>query len=89
MPTSGSCGVLEVDTDVLDLEELLDAGSTPFSAESRRLGAEETFDLVIFSSYEITERAPYLGEMWLCLGEPTWKPLDRHSVEVLIGQPLR
>jgi len=24
-------------------------------------GAEETFELVVFSSYEVVERAPYLG----------------------------
>ncbi len=49
----------------------------------------ETFDLVIFSGYEITERAPYLGEGRLTIGEPTWKRLNRASVEVLIGGPLR
>jgi hypothetical protein len=49
----------------------------------------ETFDLVIFSTYEITERAPYLGESRYTIGEPTWKRLDRASVETLIGEPLR
>ena len=49
----------------------------------------ETFDLVIFTSYEITERAPYLGESRYSIGEPTWKRLDRASVETLIGEPLR
>jgi len=48
-----------------------------------------TFDLVIFSSYEITERAPYLGEGRLSIGRPTWKALDRASVETLIGEPLQ
>jgi hypothetical protein len=38
---------------------------------------QETFDLVVFSSYKLEERVPYLGE-------PTWKPLDRASVESLI-----
>src|SRR5918999_602643 len=37
------------------------------------------FDLVIFSGYEITERAPYLGEGRVSIGDPTWKPLDRQS----------
>jgi hypothetical protein len=48
-----------------------------------------TFDLVIFSSYEITERAPYLGEGRLSIGRPTWKALERASVETLIGGPLQ
>src|SRR5215211_2327082 len=48
-------------------------------------GTSETFELVVFSSYEIMERAPYLGEMKLTIGEPTWKRLDRATVEVLVG----
>jgi hypothetical protein len=46
---------------------------------------EETFELVAFSSYEVTERAPYLGETRAWIGDATWKPLDRTSVEVLMG----
>jgi hypothetical protein len=50
-------------------------------------GGEETFDLVVFSNYEVIERAPYLGEtrVWIGEGEPTWKSLDRATVEVLVG----
>jgi len=48
-------------------------------------GGEETFELVVFSSYEVEERAPYLGETRAWIGEPMWKPLDRASVEVLVG----
>jgi hypothetical protein len=47
-------------------------------------GGEETFELVVFSSYEVTERAPYLGETRLTIGEPTWKALDRKTVEALL-----
>jgi hypothetical protein len=46
---------------------------------------QETFDLVVFSSYEVAERAPYLGETRARIGDATWKPLDRASVEVLLG----
>ncbi len=48
-------------------------------------GGEETFELVAFSSYEVTERAPYLGETRAWIGDATWKRLDRVSVEVLVG----
>ena len=48
-------------------------------------GGEETFDLVVFSSYEVTERAPYLGETRAWVGDATWKPLDRTTVEILVG----
>jgi hypothetical protein len=47
-------------------------------------GGEEVFELVVFSSYEVAERAPYLGETRAWTGEPTWKPLDRASVESLV-----
>jgi hypothetical protein len=48
-------------------------------------GGEETFELVDFFSYEVTERAPYLGETRVWIEGPTWKPLDRASVEILVG----
>jgi hypothetical protein len=46
---------------------------------------QESFELVVFSSYEITERAPYLGETRAWIGDATWKMLDRPTVEVLVG----
>jgi hypothetical protein len=51
-------------------------------------GHSETFELVVFSSYEVKERAPYLGETRLTIGEPVWKTLDRESVEALVGQEV-
>jgi len=51
-------------------------------------GGAETFDLVVFSSYEVTERAPYLGERRTWIGDATGKPLERASVEALVGGKL-
>ena len=51
-------------------------------------GTSGTFELVVFSSYEVKERAPYLGETRPPIGEPTWKSLDRESVEALVGQEV-
>jgi hypothetical protein len=48
-------------------------------------GEEETFGVVVFSSYKVTEMAPYLGETRAWIGDATWKSLDRASVEVLVG----
>ena len=45
---------------------------------------QETFDLVVFSSYEVAERGAYVGETRAWTGNATWKPLDRASVEVLV-----
>jgi hypothetical protein len=46
---------------------------------------KETFELVVFSSYEVVERAPYLGGTGARLGDATWKRLDRTSVAILVG----
>src|SRR5215204_4752080 len=46
---------------------------------------EETFELVVFSSYEVEERAPYLGESRAWIRDATWKTLDRASVAILVG----
>jgi hypothetical protein len=48
-------------------------------------GGEEVFELVVFSGYEVTERAPYLGERRAWIGDATWKLLDRAIVEILVG----
>jgi hypothetical protein len=53
--------------------------------EERTDDGEETFDLVAFSSYEVVERVPYLGETRAWIGDATWKRLDRVTVEVLVG----
>ena len=46
---------------------------------------QETFELVVFSSYEVVETAPYLGETRAWIGDATWKRLDRATVETLVG----
>ena len=53
-------------------------------------GRAETFDLVTFGHYEVREtvRAGEEGPIKE-IGPPSWKRLDRESVEVLVGQPLR
>jgi hypothetical protein len=47
-------------------------------------GSEETFDLVVFAHHEAKEilRA---GIWRKEIGSPTWKPLDRLAVEILVG----
>jgi len=48
-------------------------------------GGEEPFDLVAFSSYEVEEREPYLGETRVRLRGGNWRRLDYATVEVLVG----
>ncbi len=48
-----------------------------------------TFDLVIFSDYEVREaRSPYMGKRAIRIGDPTWKPLDRRTVQMLVGEEV-
>ncbi len=52
-------------------------------------GHTETFEMVQFDSYKIRERrAPYMGDQVVEIGSPTWSPLDRASVEMLVGESL-
>src|SRR5215217_1741056 len=54
-----------------------------WSEESTNDG-EETFELVVFSSFEVMERAPYLGATRAWIADARWKALDRASVEALV-----
>ena len=54
---------------------------TPITTDS----FTETFDLVVFSSYEVRDRGPYMGETRLTVGEATWKRITKGMVEVLVG----
>lgn len=53
-------------------------------------GRDETFDLVAFSSsYEVREILRGGGGCGAHnIGKPSWKSLDRKTVEALIGQPV-
>ncbi len=61
--------------------------SAPRGSAAPRAGGFRTHasELVVFSSYEIEERAPYLGETRARIGGATWKRLDRTTVETLVG----
>lgn len=56
----------------------------PRSEAERQAGLKETFDLVIFEDHDVREVLKG-GEWRRTIGEPTWRTLDRASVEALIG----
>jgi hypothetical protein len=41
-----------------------------------------------FASYEVEELGASMGEERKRIGEPSLKPLDRATVEALIGEPI-
>lgn len=47
----------------------------------------ETFDLVNFAGYEVRDFVSVNGPEKR-IGKPSWKALDRATVEALIGSPL-
>ena len=48
-----------------------------------------TFDLVTFDSYEVEDLGAYLGEKRQRIGEPSWSPLDRATVEALVERGVK
>ncbi|MDP9457092.1 MAG: hypothetical protein M3Q60_15240 [Actinomycetota bacterium] len=51
-------------------------------------GRSETFDLVTFGHYEVREIVRAEEGSTKEIGPPSWKRIDRESVEALVGQPL-
>ena len=49
-----------------------------------------SFDMVLFSSYEVEDLGHFIGERSASkrIGSPSWKALDRASVEALVGAPV-
>jgi hypothetical protein len=58
-----------------------------YHPEETTVAGVESFELVVFSDYKVRETVGPTGSR-LEIGQPFWKPLDRASVEVLVGQPL-
>lgn len=46
-----------------------------------------TFDLVRFKTYTLIESSGNHAPAW-SIGTPTWKPLDRATVETLVGESI-
>ena len=58
-----------------------------YHPEETTVAGVESFELVVFSDYNVRETVSSAGSQ-VEIGQPLWKSLDRHCVEVLIGQPL-
>ena len=58
-----------------------------YHPEETTVAGVESFELVAFSDYKVREKVGPTGSR-LEIGEPLWNPLDRDSVEVLVGQPV-
>jgi hypothetical protein len=72
---------------VLLTYRLVDPVWIEYHPEETTVAGEESFELVVFSDYNIRKMVSLAGAR-VEVGQPLWKPLDRHCVEVLIEQPL-
>jgi hypothetical protein len=88
--TSVTNAVEQIAAEVIDAHALA-LGRVPVFVEhyppEATGGKEETFDLVVFGHHEVRE--VMRGGVWCKeIGPPTWKPLGRRTVEVLVGSPV-
>ncbi len=86
--TSVTNAIEQIAAEVMDAQ---DFGRVPTFVEhyppEATGGREKTFDLVVFGHHEIWEIMH--GGIWRKeIGSPTWKPLGRRAVEVLVVHPV-
>ena len=77
----------EIAAEVIETNWLVDPVWIEHHPEETTAAGIESFELVVFSDLKIREAVRNAGSR-IEIGEPSWKPLDRTSVEVLLGQPL-
>ena len=89
--TSVTNSIEKIAAEVMDAHSLA-MGRVPVFVEHYPSGAtggrDETFDLVVFANYEVRD-IMRCGIWHRELGSPTWKPLDRCTVEVLVGSAVQ
>jgi hypothetical protein len=66
---------------------LVDPVWIEYHPEETTAAGVESFELVVFSDHKIREAVRNAGSR-IEIGEPSWKTLDRQSVEIIVGQPL-
>jgi hypothetical protein len=85
IPVTGA--VENIAAEVIAAHRLLALVWIEYHPEVTTVAGVESFELVVFSDYKVREKVGPAGSR-LEIGEPLWKPLDRRSVEVVVGQSL-
>jgi hypothetical protein len=70
--------------EVIAAHRLLPPVWIEYHPEETTVAGVESFELVVFSDYKVREMVGPTGSR-VEIGEPLWKPLDRCSVEVIVG----
>lgn len=82
IPVTGAAE--NIAAEVIAAHRLLAPVWIEYHPEETTVAGVESFELVVFSDYKIREKVGPT-RFRLEVGEPLWKPLDRASVEVLVG----
>jgi hypothetical protein len=85
IPVTGAAE--NIAAEVIAAHRLLAPVWIEYHPEETTVAGVESFELVVFSDYRVREKVGPTGSR-LEIGEPLWKPLDRASVEVLVGRVL-
>ena len=85
IPVTGAAE--HIAAEVIMTHWLVDPVWIEYHPEDTTAARVESFELVVFSDHKIRE-AVRSAEPRIEVGEPSWKTLDRRSVEIIVGQPL-
>jgi hypothetical protein len=85
IPVTGAAE--NIAAEVIAAHRLLAPVWIEYHPEETTVAGVESFELVVFSDYKVREMVGPTGSR-LEIGEPFWKPIDRCSVEVVVGQLL-
>jgi hypothetical protein len=85
IPVTGAAEIIAAE--IIAAHRLLAPVWIEYHPEETTVAGVESFELVVFSDYRVREKVGPTGSR-LEIGEPLWKPLERASVEILVGQVL-
>jgi hypothetical protein len=85
IPVTGAAE--NIAAEVIKAYWLVDPVWIEYHPEETTAAGIESFELVVFSDHKIREAVRSIGSR-IEVGEPSWKALDRPSVELLLGEPL-
>ena len=85
IPVTGAAE--NIAAEVIMAHWLVDLVWIEYHPEETTAAGVESFELVVFSDHKIREAVRNAGSR-IEIGEPSWKALDRRSVEILLGGSL-
>jgi hypothetical protein len=85
IPVTGAAE--NIAAEVIKAYWLVDPVWIEYHPEDTTAAGIESFELVVFSDHKIREAVRSTASR-IEVGEPSWRALDRPSVELLLGEPL-